>query len=237
MTATNTPRPRRLGGHRPSALSSAGRPRKVADSRRVATRSAETPTGPDLRVPGPPVRPPSDASALSRPPRGEAVEEAGGRAAAGRLTVVLLAVGVALAVAVGLLAWNLLQMDSRADARKAAQVVAADSMETILSYRYSDYDKGVGEAKSLMTPGFAKKYARTVDDVRSTVMQTQSVVKADVVASSVVSAEPNRVRALLFVNQTTTGKQVQQPRVDLNRVVVTLVRAHGSWLVSDIDAL
>lgn len=258
MTAANTPRPRRLAGHRPSALSSAGRPRKVADSRRVAVRSASgtveaQPAGPVSGSP-PPLAgasasevPPqaSDVTRQTRPRTDAAGDSAGAGAArdtsrprAGRLTVVLLAVALLLAVVVGLLARNLLRLDDRADAREAAQVVAADSMETILSYEYSKYDKGVAEAKTLMTDGFARKYARTVSDVRSTVLHTRSVVKADVVAASVISAEPDRVKALLFVNQTTTGKQVQQPRVDLNRVVGTLVRdGDGAWLVSDIDAL
>ncbi len=55
---------------------------------------------------------------------------------------------------------------------------------------------------------------------------------------SVVEASPDRVRALLFVNQTTTGAQLTQPRVDLNRVVVTMVSdGHGGWLVDELKAL
>ncbi|HEX6876443.1 MAG TPA: hypothetical protein VF165_12350 [Nocardioidaceae bacterium] len=155
-----------------------------------------------------------------------------------RLTVLLIGVAVLLAVGVGLLGWDLTRKDARADARSAAQVVAAESMETILSYDHAHYDKGVAAAKTLMTGEFARKYSDTVATVRPRVLETESVVKAEVVASSVVSAEPDEVKALLFVNQTTTGKQVQEPRVDLNRVVVTLVRGDdGAWLVSDVDAL
>jgi len=96
----------------------------------------------------------------------------------------------------------------------------------------------VEAAKSLMTGEFEPEYTKTIDTVRPEVLESESVVRAEVVASSVVSAEPDRVEALLFVNQTTTGKQVEQPRVDLNRVVVTLVRGDdGAWLVSDIEAL
>jgi Mce-associated membrane protein len=156
----------------------------------------------------------------------------------GRLTVALAALASVGAVALGLLAWDLERMDDRADARKAAQVVAAESVETILSYDHAAYDKGVEAAKSLMTGEFEPEYTKTIDTVRPEVLASESVVKAEVVASSVVSAEPDRVEALLFVNQTTTGKQVEQPRVDLNRVVVTLVRGDdGAWLISDIEAL
>lgn len=226
MSTTNTPRPRRLAGHRPSALAGGSRPRKVADSRRVAVRSATAVDSSGLAAGGPYEPEAAPLEAKARP-----------RRSPGRITAVLAAVALVLAVVVGLVGWDLLRMDARADARKAAQVVAAESVETILSYDHAAYDKGVAAAKSLMTEDFAKKYDDTVATVRPEVLSTESVVKAEVVASSVVSAQPDQVEALLFVNQTTTGKQVEQPRVDLNRVVVTMVRADDGWLVSDIDAL
>ena len=43
--------------------------------------------------------------------------------------------------------------------------------------------------------------------------------------------------ALLFVNHATTGRGSEQPRADLNRVVVTLHRGEGDWVVTDLDAL
>jgi Mce-associated membrane protein len=161
------------------------------------------------------------------------------RRTAPRVVPVAAAVAVLVAVVVvTFLAWDLMRMDDRADARKAAQVVATESVAAILSYDHARYDEGVAAAKTLMTDEFAEEYTDTVDTVRPEVLETESVVKAEVVASSVVEAEADEVRALLFVNQTTTGKQVAEPRVDLNRVEVTLVRdPEGGWLVSDIEAL
>lgn len=229
MSADSTPRPRRVAGRRPSTVA-AGRPRKIADSRRVAVRS-EAPVPPTSTPPATPTPTPT-----TTPTPTEQRTDAPRRP--GRLTVVLAVLAAAAAVALGLLGWDLERMDDRADARKAAQVVAAESVETILSYDHAAYDKGVEAAKSLMTGEFEPEYTKTIDTVRPEVLESESVVRAEVVASSVVSAEPDRVEALLFVNQTTTGKQVEQPRVDLNRVVVTLVRGDdGAWLVADIEAL
>lgn len=214
MSASHTPRTRRVAGHRPSGVAGS-RPRKVADSHREAVAPV-APVAPVAAVaPDAPVQP---------------------RRLTG-LLVVLAAVLVAVVV-VTLLAWDLVRMDDRADARKAAQVVATESVAAILSYDHARYDEGVAAAKTLMTDEFAEEYADTVDTVRPEVLETESVVKAEVVASSVVEAEADEVRALLFVNQTTTGKQVAEPRVDLNRVEVTLVRdPEVGWLVSDIEAL
>lgn len=260
MTAPKPPRTGRPAGYRPSALTSTGRPRKVADSRRAAVRSAAgTTPGTGALEPEPgtaeqgtgpggspavetPVAAQGHRGATASPEAGRAQEEEAAerrpaRFRVTRLTVALLGAATVLTVAVALLGWDLTRMDARANAREAGQVVATESMETILSYDHAHYDKGVAAAKTLMTGEFAKKYADTVATVRSRVLETGSVVKAEVVASSVVSAEPDEVRTLLFVNQTTTGKQVQEPRVDLNRVVVTLVREDDAWLVSDVDAL
>ncbi len=43
--------------------------------------------------------------------------------------------------------------------------------------------------------------------------------------------------ALLFVDQTTTSTRLEGPKVDLNRVRMTLVEQDGKWLVSELDAL
>jgi Mce-associated membrane protein len=42
---------------------------------------------------------------------------------------------------------------------------------------------------------------------------------------------------LLFVNQTTTSTRLDGPKVDLNRVVLTLDRVDGKWLVSKVVGL
>jgi Mce-associated membrane protein len=42
---------------------------------------------------------------------------------------------------------------------------------------------------------------------------------------------------LLFVNQTTTSTRLDGPRVDLNRVRLTLVQVDGSWRLNNVVAL
>jgi Mce-associated membrane protein len=42
---------------------------------------------------------------------------------------------------------------------------------------------------------------------------------------------------VLFVDQTTTSTRLDGPKVDLNRVRMTLSRTRGQGLVSGVDAL
>ncbi len=63
------------------------------------------------------------------------------------------------------------------------------------------------------------------------------MVTAEVAASSVVRAAENQVVVLLFVDQTTTSTRLEGPKVDLNRVRLTMTRVDGDWLVSEVVAL
>lgn len=152
--------------------------------------------------------------------------------------VVLLVLSLAAAGTAGYFAWNLHTMQASQDARTTGQLAATGSVERILSYSYKTFDKDEPAQRALTTGQFAHQYASTMKLVRKQAISTHTVVKATVVASSIVSASPSQVVGLLFVNQTTTGTQTKQPRLDLNRVRVTMTRgSDGSWLVSKLDAL
>lgn len=143
-----------------------------------------------------------------------------------------------LAGLVGYLAWSLSGMNDDAGARLSGRDAAASQVQKILSYDHASFDQGTAEAEKLMTDRFRKEYDDTVGLVRKDALAKESVVQAEVVAASVVEADSDRVEALLFVNQTTSDKDLKEPRVDLNRVVVTLVPdGDGGWLVDDLEAL
>lgn len=256
MSAARTSRTRRLAGHRPPGA--VGRAREAAGEPASRVETDVTVDGVAVDTAPDPSADPTGAVGSAQPDAAtgasapepiapqpiapsEPVEEVVAAGRSRRLrpsTLVLAVLVVAAAIGLGLLGRDLLAMQDRAQAGKSGQVVAADSLERILSYDHATYAKDVAGSKELMTDGFAEEYARTVESVRAEVLRTESKVEADVVASSVVRASEDEVRALVFVNQTTTGKQVQEPRVDLNRVIVTLHRADdGSWLVADLDAL
>jgi hypothetical protein len=178
-----------------------------------------------------------DGDSAKRPPR-QAPASTRFPALAKPVVVIVLAVVVlALLVVNGLVLLSWHDYRQEADARSSGQVSAVNDIEKILSYDYRSFDKGTKTAEALMTPKFKKKYADTVEAVRADARPTKAVVKAQVVASSVISAKKNQVKALLFVNQTTTRKDLSQPRIDLNRVEVTLVKHGDDWLVDNIQAL
>ncbi len=176
------------------------------------------------------------------PARAERPEGARGLLAGSVGTLPLVALSLlALVLAAGV-AYLAVDLSSR-NAADRAEVTGRDAavahVERILSSDHASFDEGTAEAKRLMTETFAKEYDDTVALVQEDAVDRESVVTAEVVAASVVSATEDRVEALLFVNQTTEAADLEEPRVDLNRVVVTLVPAGEAdrWLVDDLDAL
>lgn len=200
------------------------------------TAVPEPASAPAVVEPSPPAASPPVAESVGTAP-------ARGRLLAGSVgtwpLVVLSLLALVLAVGVAYLAVDLSAMNAADRAEATGRDAAVAHVERILSYDFESFDEGTAEAKRLMTDDFAKEYDDTVALVREDAVDRESVVTAEVVAASVVSATEERVEALLFVNQTTEASDLEEPRVDLNRVVVTLVPAGepDRWLVADLDAL
>jgi Mce-associated membrane protein len=150
----------------------------------------------------------------------------------------LLALTLAALATLGAVAYRV-RADSQVDrARSDAVAAARTHVVNILSYDYRHLDKDFAAGHAALTGRFARDYAETTSKViRPSAVQYKAVVKAEVAAASVVRASADHVVVLLFVNQTTTSTRLDGPKVDLNRVRLTLDRVHGDWLVSDVDAL
>ncbi len=161
--------------------------------------------------------------------------------AATRLDPLLLVAGLVVAVLLvtaGLLTVRARSADRAEQARTEATAAAEATAVDVLSYDYRHLNRDFARAKAGLTGDFVDDYAKTTRTVvRPTATEVKAVVKADVAASSVVRADPNRVVVLLFVNQTTTSTRLDAPKVDLNRVRLTMDRVDGRWLVSKVVAL
>jgi Mce-associated membrane protein len=145
---------------------------------------------------------------------------------------------VALALTAGTLTLRVRGADRAEQARDAALAAAEQRAVDLLSYDHRHLDRDFARARRGLTGAFAKDYARTSETVvRPTAEQVKAVVKADVVASSVVRSTQNEVVVLLFVNQTTTSTRLDGPRVDLDRVRMTMRRVAGRWKVAQVRAL
>ncbi|MGW7383141.1 hypothetical protein [Streptomyces sp. NPDC054794] len=242
---TGSPARRTMTAAARAAAKRTGRPASPEPS---ARQEEPTPSGRTLLVEPPakgwedPPEPESPESFEGEP------EDAAPPRKAGRsvLTAVLGVVLVAALVAATVLGWQYRQGRHAEQARDEAVASARKAAPVVLSYDYRHLDRDFARASVLLTGHFRDQYGKTTKAVVApTATKYHGVVKATVAtpadggapAVSVVSATPDRAVVLLFVNQVTESTQVPKPRLDLNRVRMTLTRTSTGWKVSGVDAL
>jgi Mce-associated membrane protein len=164
----------------------------------------------------------------------------------GLLSAVLAVLVVVGLVAVAVLGWKFRDAGRTDTARTEALAAARNAAPVVLSYDYRHLDKDFAAARSHLTGAFRDQYEKTTKTVVApTSTKYHGVVKATVAkpsnggapAASVVSASPDKAVVLLFMNQVTNSTQVSGPRLDLNRVRMTLENTSEGWKVSAVDAL
>ncbi|MEU3886970.1 hypothetical protein [Streptomyces sp. NPDC029041] len=190
-----------------------------------------------------PPEPSPEAFEEDRPRERSAVGSGGRRKPLTLLLAVLLVAGL-----VALAALGRQYRDGRLTetARTEALTAARTAAPVVLSYDYRHLEKDFSRARTHLTGDFRDEYGKTTKTVVApTAEKYHGVVKARVAApgsggapaASVVSATPDKVVVLLFVNQVTQSTQVSGSRVDQNRVRMTMNRTGDEWKVSAVDAL
>ncbi|MFI6567143.1 hypothetical protein [Streptomyces sp. NPDC050534] len=242
---TGSPARRTMTAAARAAAKRAGRPARPEHGDR---REEQTPAGRTLLVEPPakgwqdPPEPQPSESLQDEPEYGAPARRAGRSV----LTAVLGLVLVTALTTAAVLGWQYRQGRQTEQARDEAVAAARKAAPVVLSYDYRHLDRDFSRARALLTGHFRDQYGRTTKSVVApTATKYHGVVKATVAtpadggapAASVVSAAPDRAVVLLFVNQVTESTQVPQPRLDLNRVRITLARTSDGWKVSGVDAL
>jgi len=126
------------------------------------------------------------------------------------------------------------QIDDAA-ARRAIQA-ASDGAVAALSYSSENMDRDFAKARSHLTGDFLAYYDKfTKEIVIPTVQQKHLTQTAAVVRAAVSELGPNSAVVLVFLNETTTGKDKPQPLITPSSVRITLMKVSGSWLISKMD--
>lgn len=170
-----------------------------------------------------------------------------------RQTRWLVVLGVLVCVAAGALAWVVRGTGSdvpavssadATDATVASDAVkgavrerAAEAAAAAYSYSWDSLADDKAAARALMTDAMQERYDRTMAGVTTASRRERTVVTADVVDTALVTASASSARVLVFVNQSTSGDDLERPTLDLDRVLVTLERAGSEWRVGELDAL
>ncbi|MFZ2529305.1 MAG: twin-arginine translocation pathway signal [Rhodococcus sp. (in: high G+C Gram-positive bacteria)] len=150
----------------------------------------------------------------------------------------LVAVAAVLVVLVGSLAYGKMQDSASEAARTDALKVAEEQSVAMLAYDYGSVDEQLASAADGLTGDFREEYLSLMNNIIAPgAKEKQISVQVAVQGSSVVSAEPDRVVALLFLNQITTSSENPEAVSSGSRVRVELENQDGRWLVSRLTPI
>ncbi|NPD06983.1 hypothetical protein HN031_20095 [Nocardioides sp. zg-1308] len=121
--------------------------------------------------------------------------------------------------------------------KDAVREAASEAVARAYSYSWETLADDKAAARALMTDSMQVRYDRTMAGVTTSSQEDRTVASADVVDTAVVTASTDAARVLVFVNQSTSAEDLEEPTLDLDRVLVTLERDDGTWKVDELDAL
>lgn len=178
-------------------------------------------------------------SGATAPPEGSGViDRMVSGAVAHWLSILLTASMVAAVSLVAYLYVSQYRPDRQIDDAAAQRAVraASDGAVAALSYSSENMDHDFQQARSHLTGDFLAYYDKfTKDFVIPTVQQKHLSQTATVVRAAVSELGQNSAVVLVFLNETTLGKDKPQPLMTPSSVKITLTKVGGSWLISKLD--
>jgi len=148
------------------------------------------------------------------------------------ILMLLVVVSVVLAAVFG---GKLEARNDREAAGTAALAAARDYAVALTSIDSSHIDSDIATVLNGATGEFKSMYSQSADQLKPMLVQAKSVSKGHVVAASVQSASADQAVIMLFVDLEITNVTNPTPRVDRNRVLMTMDRVDGHWLASKVE--
>lgn len=149
---------------------------------------------------------------------------------------------VVIAILAGALAFTLVHFnDQPSDASQRVSVLnaAATYGAELSTYNYKNLN-GPGsswaQVEANATPTFRKDFAKTSGDLTKLLNQYNATAVGHVINAGVQTMNSSRATVLLFIDQDVTNT-VQKPNSVTQplRVLITLVRQNGKWLIDNLQ--
>lgn len=151
-----------------------------------------------------------------------------------------IAVGVVLVgalVAASYLGWRYKELHDIDVAAQQAVAAARDYAEVLTTLDAKDIDAHYNEALDGATGRFKDEYSQGASQLRQILIDNDAAGNGVVLDAAVKSATTSQVEVLLFVDQSITNAVNPSPRIDRNRIQMTMKRIEGRWLASNVDLL
>jgi Mce-associated membrane protein len=104
------------------------------------------------------------------------------------------------------------------------------------SYDYRHLDADFAKVAAHLTASFKQSYLQSSSKLKPAIEQVKGVAVGTVRAAGLVSVTSTTAVVAVFLDQTVTTSQSKTPRIDRDRLIVTLVRTGDTWLISKLTS-
>lgn len=185
--------------------------------------------------------PAAETAETAEAPAAEADPDGGaGRPRRLRRRAVAVLIGLVVAASLGSAAywgWQVRQLNATAAAADAAIAAAKDYVFVLTTMNAKDIDAHYEQALDGATGRFKDEYAQGAAQLRQILVDNDAAGNGVVLDAAVKSATRTKVEVLLFVDQSITNVINPSPRIDRNRVQMTMERIDNRWLASNVDLI
>ncbi|MDV6013755.1 hypothetical protein [Haloechinothrix sp. LS1_15] len=124
----------------------------------------------------------------------------------------------------------------RAEAQRAEALDVAETFaEEFTTYHYTELDENFERITAGLTDRYAEVYGDTYESFAELLEENQADSEGEVTYAGVAEFSGDTAVVLAFVDQTTTNVNTPQPRIDRNRMVLTMVQSEGEWKVDQVE--
>jgi len=118
--------------------------------------------------------------------------------------------------------------------QQSALTVAKTYAAEFATYNYKNFDSQVAAIESHSVDPFLTQYKRETAQLKPAIVSAHSVSAGKVISAGVVSITSTTAVVDVFLNQTIGNSGSTTPRVDSQRVEMTLSRHGNQWLISNV---
>jgi Mce-associated membrane protein len=115
-------------------------------------------------------------------------------------------------------------------ALSAATTYAAE----FATYDYKDFNAQVALTESHSVDPFLSQYQAKTAQLRSAIIRAKSVSRAKVISAGIASISSTAAVVDVFLDQTISNSESTAPRVESQRVQITMVRRGDRWWLSKV---
>ncbi|WP_202915778.1 Mce protein [Mycolicibacterium sp. CBMA 234] len=135
------------------------------------------------------------------------------------------------------LGWRAYHDHQLSTASQSALQAARDYAALLTTLDVKNIDDNYRRSLDGATGEFKDAYSQGSAQLRQILIDNKAVGSGVVVDAAVKSATPNTVDILLFVDQSITNAARPSPRIDRNRIAMTMTLVGGRWLASKVEML